>query len=85
MKILYSPHFKRAYKKLSAEIKNQAEKREQLFRENDRDPRLKTHKLKGEFKEFWSFSVTYSHRIVFTYESRSQVTFHDIGDHDVYK
>lgn len=47
MKIVYSSKFIREYKKLPSLVKDQAEQKEKLFREDPFDPRLRTHKLKG--------------------------------------
>ncbi len=59
--------------------------REKMFRSNCFDPRLKTHKLKGKFKNYWSFSITYSHRILFGFLDAHSVAFIDIGDHAIYQ
>lgn len=83
--ILRTPHFQRAYKRLPTNIKELAKKREVIFRGNAFDPRLDTHKLKGKFAKFWSFSITRSHRIVFTFKNGDKVVFHDAGDHRVYQ
>lgn len=87
VKIVYTGKFARNYKKLSHSIKIQAERKEQLFRKEPFDSRLKTHKLKGNLSEFWSFSITYQYRIVFEFDSKSKniVYFYDVGDHDVYQ
>lgn len=47
-----SPHFNKQYKKLPQEIKEQAKKKEKIFRQNPFDSRLKTHKLHGRQKNF---------------------------------
>lgn len=83
--ISYSSQFARAYKKLPPTLQQQAQGRERWFRENAFGARLKTHKLRGRFAGFWSFSISYSHRIVFTFESADVVVFHDVGDHRVYR
>jgi mRNA-degrading endonuclease YafQ of YafQ-DinJ toxin-antitoxin module len=59
--------------------------REALFRENCFHPALKTHKLNGRLKRFWSFSITYSHRILFEFLDTHSVAFIDVGDHSVYQ
>ena len=56
-----------------------------IFRENFSDPRLKTHKLTGKLQGYWSFSLTYKHRIIFELINNSSVAFIDIGDHKVYQ
>lgn len=87
MEIVYTTRFARAYRKLPLSVKREAEKKEQIFRQNPFDHRLKTHQLKGRLAMFWSFSVTYKYRIIFELHraSRERVSFHDVGDHDVYQ
>jgi addiction module RelE/StbE family toxin len=53
-----------------------------LFREEPFHPRISTHKLKGKQKEYWSFSISYSDRIVFRFINENDVLFADIGKHD---
>ena len=86
MEIIYSTKFAREYKKLPDSIKDIAEEQEILFRKDPFDPRLKTHKLKGKFSGFLSFSVDYKHRIIFEFsKDKNTVYFHSVGDHDVYQ
>ncbi len=84
MKILILPKFVRQFKKLPTEIKKSAIQKEKIFRSNPFDPRLKTHKLRGEFEGYWSFTVTYSYRIIFDFTDKETVRFYTIGDHDIY-
>lgn len=65
-------------KKQKASLKN----RLTIFKENIFDKRLKTHHLKGNLKEFYAFSISYSHRIVFKIVEPDSVYFIEIGDHD---
>ena len=83
MEIVYSPHFRRAYKKLPAKIKLLAEDREQIFRANWKESSLDTHKLKGTLEGFWAFSINNNFRIIFDFDGE-YVRFHDVGDHDIY-
>ena len=85
MVINFKPSFVREFKKLPIELQEEALERIGLFRKIENHKKLKVHKLKGRLAEFYSFSVTYSHRIVFSYESKTEVVFLAIGDHDVYK
>lgn len=85
MKIYYSHKFIKAYKKIPYEIKLAAEKKEKLFRLNPFDPQLKTHKLKGELSDYYSFSISYHFRIVFHFENDQDVVFDIIGTHAVYR
>lgn len=85
MKIYYSPHFVRQYKKLPEKVKLSAERREAIFRKNWKDPQLAIHKLKGKFAGLWSFSVDNRHRIIFEFVSEGEIHFHTIGDHSIYE
>jgi mRNA-degrading endonuclease YafQ of YafQ-DinJ toxin-antitoxin module len=85
MLISFKPSFVREFKKLPIELQEEALERIDLFREIENHEKLKVHKLRGRLADFYSFSVTYSHRIVFNYESKSEAVFLAIGDHDVYK
>jgi len=83
-KITYSSHFAKAFKNLPEEVKEQAILREKIFREDCFDARLKTHKLKGDLKEYWSFSINYSYRILFEFQDDGVVGFVDVGPHSIY-
>ena len=85
MKIFFTSVFKKSYKKLTTEIKNSAKQKEKIFRKNPFDPRLKTHKLHGKYKNYWSFSISASHRIMFDLVSEDKIIFIDVGSHDIYK
>ena len=52
-------HFTRQYKRLLPEVKEIAEGREQIFRADAFDPRLRTRKLSGRLKDLWAISVTH--------------------------
>lgn len=56
-KVLYSSHFERALRRLPRKLKKTIEVREKIFRKNCFDPRLRTHKLSGRLKNYWSFSI----------------------------
>ncbi len=67
MTIIYSNRFAKEYKKLPTHIKDKAEKLEEIFRNDPFDDRLKTHKLSGELKNFWAFSINHNYRIIFEF------------------
>ncbi|MCU0653550.1 MAG: type II toxin-antitoxin system mRNA interferase toxin, RelE/StbE family [Candidatus Pacebacteria bacterium] len=75
MKIIYSPRFERAYKKLSDDVKDDAELAEGIFRKNPLDARLRTHKLSGRLSDYWSFSVDFEYRIIFYYGKSKEDIF----------
>ena len=83
--IRYSSHFERSLRKLSATLKKTVNNRITIFRKNCFDPRLQTHKLLGKLKNYWSFSLTRSHRVLFQFRGKSSVDFIDIGDHSIYQ
>lgn len=87
MKIIYTSKFEREYRKLPVHIKELSEEKEKIFKKDPFDQRLKTHKLHGKFKEFWSFSIDYKFRIVFeiSKENKEIFYFHSVSDHDIYK
>ena len=86
MEIIYSPKFAREYKKLPRDVKILAEKQEIIFRKDPFDPKLKTHKLKGKFSGFLSFSIGYKYRIIFEFsKNKKTVHFHIVGNHDIYQ
>ncbi len=84
MKICYLPKFKRQYKKLPRDVQEAAEEKEAMFRKDPFDQKLKTHKLGGVLSGFWSFSVSYSYRIIFEFIEDGSVRFYQIGPHDIY-
>lgn len=77
--------FKRQYKKLPEAVKRAAQDKEVVFRRNPFDARLAAHKLHGKEKELWTFSVTHSYRIKFTFLIKGSVLFLEIGTHDIYQ
>ena len=84
-KISTTPHFERAFGKLSRSTQNQAVVKDRWFRLNAFDLRLKTHALKGKLKGLWSYSINREYRVLFEFLSSTEVLYHDIGTHDVYR
>ena len=82
--VFYAPAFVRHFKKLPTVIKKEVSIKEKLFRKNPFDPRLKTHRLRGKLKSYYSFSVTYHYRVLFAIEKDS-IVFIDIGTHTIYQ
>jgi len=85
MKIFYSSKFAREYRKLPLRVKKIAEQKEQIFRKNPFDSKLKTHKLKGSLKGFFSFSINQKYRIIFEFANSNIIWFHSVGEHSIYK
>ena len=84
MNIRTTSHFDRRYRKLSQSIKRKAESQETIFKVNPFDPRLHTHKLHGDRKDEWAYSIDYSHRIAFMFVSSTdmEILYTDTGTHD---
>lgn len=85
MVIRFKPSFVREFKRLPADLQDEALERIEQFKDLNNHQKLKVHKLQGKLKNYYSFSVTYSHRIVFEYEEKDIVTFLAIGDHSIYR
>jgi len=77
--------FDKNYRKLSLKIKEKANQKEKVFREDPFYPILKTHKLSGKNKECWAFWIDYYYRVKFIFLSNEKVLFLDIGIHEIYK
>lgn len=84
MEILYTPHFKREAKNLPISLRLLIEKRLEQFVTDPHEASLKTHKLSGSLKDFWSFSINPRIRVIFEFRNRNQAIFHSIGDHSIY-
>ena len=81
----YTSDFKKSYQKLSQNIQRLVDKKDAWFRKNAFDPRLKTHKLKGELRRYWSYSVTRKYRILFRFVKTDEVIYFDVGTHKIYR
>lgn len=85
IKVAYSPSFHRSFKRI---IKNNStrqvlfEDKISLFIITPFHPQLKTHKLKGALKDFYSFTIEYNLRVIFYFISDTEVVLEDIGSHD---
>jgi mRNA-degrading endonuclease YafQ of YafQ-DinJ toxin-antitoxin module len=80
-----APRFFKSFAKLPPSIQVLAKARDRMFRADPFDPRLRTHKLKGELAGAWSYSVNYSYRVLFRFLTDDEVLYYDIGTHDVYR
>lgn len=85
MDILYKPSFVRDFKKLPTSIQTEAKEKIELLRDPANHQSLRAHKLKGKLKQFYSFSITYKHRVVFAYEGNQAMVLIAIGTHDIYQ
>ena len=84
MEITYKPSFVKSFKKLEMSLQEEAFEKIELFKHKDNHKQLKVHKLQGRLKDYYSFSVNYKYRIVFSYTTDAVADFKEIGSHDVY-
>ena len=82
IEILYAPTFVRIYKGLHSLLKPEVKEKIDLFKNKRNHKNLKVHKLKGNLKNTYAFSVNYQIRIVFEYETKKTVNLLYIGNHD---
>lgn len=80
-----TPRFEKKFNHLPPKLQKLVIKRKEIFAKNPFDKRLKTHKLRGPLKGFWSFSVTYRYRVLFNFLNKNKVFFYDIGTHEIYR
>ncbi|HBR81064.1 MAG: hypothetical protein UX09_C0050G0002 [Candidatus Uhrbacteria bacterium GW2011_GWE2_45_35] len=84
-KILYSPEFKKDYKKLPLAAREQLKLKGALFEINPFHPRLRTHKLTGKLRELWAFLVDFRHRAIFEFLDNDEILLLRVGDHSIYR
>lgn len=82
MEVELSSHFLKRARRLSPQEKRQLSQRIEWFRNDPRDPRLKTHALTGKLKGLYSFSVTYGKRVTYLLVSPTTALFTDVGSHE---
>jgi mRNA-degrading endonuclease YafQ of YafQ-DinJ toxin-antitoxin module len=76
--------FEKRYRRLPKRVKDEATRRELVFREDPFHATLRTHKLHGADKEAYAFWISYSYRIKFIFLDEESVLFLDVGTHDIY-
>ena len=85
IEVVWSDSFKRKYKKLitnNLQLKDKFAERIIEFSHYPFSQSLKTHKLSGELKEYWSFSIDYHIRVIFRFINDSKVILLTIGSHN---
>jgi len=89
LKIIQSKKYERKASKLVAGNKQLLDKLLEVYKMMEEDlfnPKLKTHKLKGEFRERWSCSLTYDLRIIFRikeHDKEKVIELLTMGSHDM--
>jgi addiction module RelE/StbE family toxin len=85
IEIAFSPAFERSfYKRFKGNIKLQEKfwKKVEYFIQDPYEAQLRTHKLTGQLKDLWSFSIDFDVRVIFYFVDENRVIFVDIGSHD---
>ncbi|MBI4660896.1 MAG: type II toxin-antitoxin system mRNA interferase toxin, RelE/StbE family [Verrucomicrobia bacterium] len=85
MEIAFSTSFRRTFRKRIAvdqELEAKYWQQVRIFLQNPHDPRLRTHKLSGDLREIWSFSIGHDMRVVFFFAGDRKAVFTDVGKHD---
>lgn len=86
IEVIYARSFIKGFIRPHPDVRDMAEKKEELFKDNPFHPSLKTHSLSGKMNSLWSFSVNRKYRIIFSFDSgRKAVGFIEIGTHDLYE
>ena len=80
-----APRFFKSFARLPSAIQTLAKEKDVWFRASPFDPRLRTHKLKGQLAGAWAYSVNRSYRVLFRFLSDDEVLYYDIGTHDIYR
>lgn len=84
MQIKYHHQFIKSYKKRIRCYSSLAQKfqsRLKIFMNDPTNPILKNHRLTGDLKGYWSFSVTGDVRIIYRVEN-DELLLYDIGTHN---
>ncbi len=84
MRISATPSFLRQANKLfkkTPDVRSRFEQAINKMISDPHEPSLKTHKLKGDLKAFWSCSITYEIRLRFKIADDT-IELIDIGTHD---
>ena len=84
-RILISRRFEKNFDQLPKRIQDLMGKKDILFRENAFHPLLQTHKLGGELKDDWAYSIDKHYRVHFYFIDDHSVMYVNIGTHEIYK
>ncbi|MBD1925029.1 type II toxin-antitoxin system YafQ family toxin [Trichocoleus sp. FACHB-90] len=85
VEITFSSSFRRAFKKRikgNLDLEARFWQKVEQFTIDPFEQSLKTHKLSGQLKELWSFTVEYDQRVLFYFTEDGNAVFVDIGSHD---
>jgi len=75
-------NFKKHYKNLEDKKKNKFEERINLFLEDEFDPALNNHPLRGKYKGYRSINITGDLRAIYKKMARNRAIFIAIDNHN---
>lgn len=81
MKIRFHKNFDRQFAKLRPSEKKKAQERLQLFLDNQFNPVLENHPLKGSYTDYRSINITGDLRAIFKFLSENECVFVAIDSH----
>jgi len=84
-KVSFKLSFIRQAKSLDDESIRLLKQKIRLLQHREHHRSLKVHKLHGKFSGYYSFSLNYKMRVVFTFQHDNEVVLCYTGDHDIYK
>jgi addiction module RelE/StbE family toxin len=85
IEVIWDSKFKRSYKKkiqYNEDLKSKFISSIKLFSENPFNPKLRTHKLTGQLKNTWAFSIDFDCRVIFEFIESDKVLLIEIGSHE---
>lgn len=85
IRVAYKATFIRQFDNLDVSLQEEVLEKIEQFKNPVNHLQLKVHKLHGQLKDFYSFSVNYRFRIVFEYLSSNEMVLLAVGDHEVYR
>lgn len=81
MQFVYSPQFRKQYKRLSQKTQAQVDARLVLFVEESYHPQLQNHKLHGEYAGYRSINVSGDLRVVYRMLGDEATLLFALGTH----
>lgn len=80
-RLFFTSRFRRQSSRLAPDAKQTLARALRIFRTNPADPRLRLHKLSGQFENSWAFAFGYDARVVFRWDGNIAVLL-DVGSHN---
>ncbi len=85
MEVQFKPAFIREFQKLPRALQDEVYEKVEEFKNPKNHKTLKVHALRGVLKGYYSFSVNYRWRVIFTFaKNKREAHLHKIGDHSIY-